>query len=367
MVNKEFFLALEELESKQKITKEKFIEYLESGLTSAYKKEFGEAKSIEIRLNPERNIIRVFAYKTVVSEENLFDPDKEITLEEAKAIKSSYKIGDHVYEELSTKLFMRTSASVAKNVIKQKLNDVTKTQIKDEMSDKEGEIISAIVRRIENDNVYVEILSTLMEGVLSSADQIKGEVYNVGDIIKVFVKKLRDGKRGDMQVMVSRSHPAFVQKLFEIEVPEIKSGLVKIEKVVREAGFRTKIAVRSDDPNIEPVGACIGPKGSRINNIVKELNGERIDVIAWCSDPLKYIERAISPAKVAMIQVNDDQKIARVIVNDNMLSLAIGKQGQNARLAAKLTDYKIDIKPYSAIDPDAAAMNNDDNDTGDII
>ena len=348
MTNKEFFLALEQLEKEKKISKEVFISSLESGLSSAYKRETGVAMPVMIKLNPERNVIRVFAYQTVVEE--VEDEDKEISLADAKRIKNSYKVGDlAIIAELSPKLFTRIAAQTAKQVIMQRLNDVTKAQIKDEMTDKEGEILSAVVRRVEGNNVYVEILSTMMEGVLSQTDQIRSETYKVGDVIKVYIKKLRDSSSGNIQVMVSRSHPLFVEKLFEMEVPEIKSGLVIIKKVVREAGYRSKIAVYSDDPNVDAVGACIGPKGSRINNIVRELGGERIDIIPWCADPLEFIARAISPAKAAMVQVNDDEKSARVIVNDNMLSLAIGKEGQNARLAARLTEWKIDIKPYSAI------------------
>ena len=347
MTNKEFFLALDQLEKEKKISKEVFISSLESGLSSAYKRETGIAKSILIKLNPEKNTIRVFAYQIVVEE--VVDEDKEISLADAKRIKNSYKVGDMVTEELSPKLFTRVAAQTAKQVIMQRLNDVTKAQIKDEMTDKEGEILSAVIRRVEGNNVYVEILSTMMEGVLTQSDQIRSETYKVGDVIKVYIKKLRDNASGNIQVMVSRSHPLFVEKLFEMEVPEIKSGLVTIKKVVREAGYRSKIAVYSEDPNVDAVGACIGPKGSRINNIVRELGGERIDIIPWCADPLEFIARAISPAKAAMVQVNDEEKSARVLVNDNMLSLAIGKEGQNARLAARLTEWKIDIKPYSSI------------------
>ncbi len=368
MTNKEFFLALDELEKEKKISKDVFIAALESGLSSAYKKETGEAKPVMIKLTPERNVIRAFAYQTVVEE--VEDPDKEISLEDAKEIKGSYKVGDMIMTELSPKLFTRIAAQTAKQVIIQKLNDVSKAQIRDEMTDKEGEILSAVVRRIEGNNVYVEILSTMMEGVLSQSDQIRTETYKVGDVIKVYIKKLRDSLSGNLQVMVSRSHPMFVEKLFEMEVPEIKSGLVTVKKIVREAGFRTKIAVYSEDSNVDAVGACIGPKGSRINVIVKELNGERIDVIPWCSEPLEFIARAISPAKVAMVQVNDDEKSARVIVNDNMLSLAIGKEGQNARLAARLTEWKIDIKPYSSVvgeDEETETADNGGNDGGDTI
>lgn len=358
MINKEFFLALDALEKERKINKDTFIASLEAGISSAYKKESGDSRHIEVRLNPVKNEIRVFAYQNVVEE--VEDADKEISLEDAKLKKSTYKIGDKIKEELSPKHFTRIAAQTAKQVVVQRLTDIKKEQIFDEMNEKEGEILSAIIRRVEGGSVYVEILSTQMEGVLSPSDQIRTEKYVPGNMIKVYVKKLKVSNYGT-QVMVSRSNTGFVRRLFEMEVPEVKSGLVSVKKIVREAGFRTKIAVYSEDPNVDAVGACIGPKGSRINVIVGELNGERVDVINWCSDPLEFIARAISPAKAVMVQVNDEERSARVIVNDSMLSLAIGREGQNARLAARLTDWKIDVKPYSSV------MDTVDLPEGDII
>lgn len=346
MINKEFFVALDEFEKQNKVDKQVFIESLESGLASAYKKEYGDSRAIEVRLAPEQSKIRVFAYRTVVDE--VLDEEKEISLAEAKEIKSSYKVGDVVSQEITPKTLSRIAAQTAIQVIQQRLNDIKKEQIFDEMSKKEGEIVNAIVRRVENNNVYVEIMPNQMEGVLLASEQISGEKYNVNDIIKVLVRRLTTNTRSP-QVVVSRSHPDFVRRLFELDIPEIRSGLVTIKRIVREAGARTKIAVYSDDPNVDAVGACIGAKGSRINAIVGELNGERVDVINWCADPLEFIARAISPAKAVQVHVNDDEHSARVIVNDNMLSLAIGRQGQNARLAAKLTEWKIDVKPYSSI------------------
>lgn len=346
MINKEFFAALDALEKERKIDKETFLSSLEAGISSAYKKETGDSRYIEVRLNPLKNEIRVFAYQIVAEE--ITDNEKEISLEDAKKKKASYKVGDRVTEELSPKQFTRIAAQTAKQVVVQRLTDVKKEQIFEEMNEKEGEILSAIIRRVEGGNVYVEILSTQMEGVLNASDQIRTEKYVPGSMIKVYVKKLKVSSYGT-QVMVSRSNTGFVRRLFEMEVPEIKSGLVTIKKIVREAGFRTKIAVYSEDANIDAVGACIGPKGSRINVIVGELNGERVDVISWCSDPLEFIARAISPAKAVMVQVNDEERSARVIVNDSMLSLAIGREGQNARLAARLTEWKIDVKPYSSV------------------
>ncbi len=346
MINKDFFAALDELERTRKIDKGDFIASLEAGLASAYKKENATSAAIEVKLDPEHAKIRVFAYKTIVEE--VADDEKEISLEEARKIKPSYKIGDTISQEIMPKNLSRIAVHTAKQVIMQRLTDIKKDQIFAEMNEKSGEIVNAIVRKIEPNSVYVEILPTQMEGIMPISEQIRNERYNVGDMIKVLVRRITTNNRTP-QVIVSRAHPDFVRRLFELDVPEVKSGLVTIKKIVREAGFRTKIAVSSDDPNVDPVGACIGPRGSRINVIVQELNGERIDVINWCADAPEFIARAISPAKAVQVHVNDEEHSARVIVNDNMLSLAIGREGQNARLAAKLTEWKIDVKPYSSI------------------
>lgn len=226
------------------------------------------------------------------------------------------------------------------------------------MSQRTGEILSAIVRRKEGNTVYVEITGTQMEGVMMQQDQVPTETYNVNDVIKVYVKKIRDGAHG-AQVIVSRSSAGFVRRLFEMEVPEIKAGLVKINSIVREAGFRTKLAVSSEDPNVDAVGSCIGNKGVRVNAVVAELGGEKIDVIEYCEDPIEYIARALSPAQVLMVSINEEEKNAKVIVPDEKLSLAIGRSGQNARLAAKLTGWKIDVKPYSTLNQDAEEQKED--------
>ena len=219
------------------------------------------------------------------------------------------------------------------------------------MSEKQGEILNAVIRRKEGTTVYVEISGTQMEGVMMQSDQVPTETYNVGDVVKVYIKKIRDTIRGGAQVVVSRSSAGFVRRLFELEVPEIKAGLVKIMSIVREGGFRTKLAVYSEDPNVDAVGACIGNKGVRVNAIVAELGGEKIDVVEWCADPIEYIARALSPAQVLMVSINEEEKNAKVVVPDEKLSLAIGRNGQNARLAAKLTGWKIDVKPYSSVMP----------------
>ena len=347
MVNKDFFDAIDALEYEKHVSKEKLIESLEAGLASAYKKETGESRPVMVKLDDTKNSIKVYAYRTVVAE--IVDEEKEILPEDAKKIKSSYKLGDKVLEDVTPKNFSRIAAQTAKQVIMQRLNDATRDAVYSEMREKEGEIMTAVVRRKEGDTVYVEMTGSQLEGVLGPQDQIKGEVLNVNDVIKVYVKRVRTSAYSGTQVMVSRSSAGFVRRLFELEVPEIRSGLVQIKNIVREAGYRTKIAVYSEDSNIDAIGSCIGNKGVRVNAIVNELAGEKIDVIQWCVDPLEFVARSLSPAQVKMVQINELEKSAKVIVADDKLSLAIGKQGQNARLAAKLTGWKIDVKPYSSI------------------
>ncbi len=348
MVNKDFFKALDDLEAERKINKETFIATLETALTSAYKKMYGEAKSAMVKLYPERNTIRIFSYKTVV--ENVEDPDKEISLEEARQIKKSYKVGDIVSVEETTKDFGRIAAQTAKQVVMQKLREMERQQAADELSEKEDELLTTVVKRIDDDIVYVQIAGTHTEGVLMKNDQIPGDKFQVGDRVKVYVKKIKDSFRGP-QVQVSRSNIGFVRKLFELEIPEIASGDVKIKNIAREAGIRTKVAVQATRPNLDPVGACVGNRGARINTIVNELNGEKIDLVEYSDDPLEYIARALSPAKVLSVETNDSLNMSQVIVPDDKLSLAIGKGGVNVRLAAKLTGWKIDVKPESYVKP----------------
>ena len=250
MQNKDFFSALDALDKEKKINKDLFVESLEAGIASAYKKERGEARYIEVQLTPARSTIRVFTYKLVVDE--VEDPEKELTLEEAQAIRPSYKVGDRVIEEeLSPKMFTRIAAQTAKQVIMQRINDACRTMAESEMTEKSGEIVTAIIRRIDSGNVYVEMSGTQMEGIMMPSDQIRGERYKVNDVIKVYVKAVRSSLHGNSQVVVSRGCVGFVKRLFEIEVPEIKSGLVEIKKIVREAGYRTKMAVYSDDPSLD--------------------------------------------------------------------------------------------------------------------
>ena len=346
MINfKDFFLALEQLEKEKKINREFFISALESALTSAYKKNFGEARSATVKLNPEKGTIKVLAYKTVVDE--VEDPDKQISLEEAKQIKSSYQVGDIISEEVTPKSFGRIAAQTARQVVMQRLREAERDNLSAELNAKGDQLTTAIVRRKDANNVYVELSGTETEGVLGEKDIIPGEKLEIGDRIKVHIKRVRDNGFG-AEVQVSRTTPAFVRKLFEIEVPELTNGEVEIKSIAREAGNRTKLSVYSADPNIDPVGACVGAHGARINAVIDELHGEKIDVVRYSDDVFEYIANALSPADVVSVELNNETKSSRVIVPDNKLSLAIGKEGCNVRLAARLTGWKIDVKSESS-------------------
>ena len=344
MISKDFFEALEDFEVERKIKKEVFISALEQALTSAYKRNYGEAKSAVVKLNPEKHTIKIYSYKTVVDE--VVDPDKEISLEEAKQIKSSYKLGSQVETEEAPKDFGRIAAQTAKQVVMQKIREAEKEVTLKEVAEKEDQLVTGVVKRIDGNNVFIEIGAT--EAILGEKDQIPGERYNIGDRVKVYVKKIPDDFHGTL-IQVSRSHINFVRCLFALEVPEIDNGEIEIKSISREAGYRTKIAVYSKNKNLDIIGACVGNKGMRINSIVSELGGEKIDIIEYSDNLLEYIARALSPAKVSSVEmINEGQ--ARAVVPDEVLSLAIGKQGQNVRLAARLVHCKIDVKPESKME-----------------
>lgn len=345
MINREFFAALDELEKEKRLNKEMLLSSLEVGLASAYKKENGESRTVKVKLYPEKGKIEYFAYQTVVETEP--EDESELSLEEAREIKPDAEIGDIIGEDVTPNKLSRIAAQTAKQVIMQKINEAVREQIAAEMNEKEGELVTAVIRKIDNNVVYVEIVGSQMEGVLATNDQIFGEKYEINSRIRVYVKKVKESHSG-AQVMVSRSNAGLVKKLFELEVPEIRSGLVKIKNAVREAGNRTKIAVYSDDPNLDALAACVGQRGVRVNAVVSELNGEKVDIILYTPNIADYIARALSPAKPIMVKLSDDQKHADVIVSDDKLSLAIGKGGMNARLAARLTGVKIDIKTLSS-------------------
>ncbi len=344
MINKDFFVALDDLEKEKKIKKEFFLSALESALTSAYKKNFGEAKSASVKLNPEKNTIKVYSYKTIV--EQVTDSDKEISLEEARKIKKSYEVGDIISEEVTPKEFGRIAAQIARQVVMQKLKEAEFQTAMDEISGKQNEIVTTQVKRVENGIVYLEIPGNQMEGVLTKNDQIPGETYLTGDRVKVFVKTIKEGTKTPF-IQVNRNSNVFLKKLLELEIPEIKSGDVVIKSIAREPGYRAKVSVEATSPNIDPIGACIGNKGIRINEIIKELNGEKIDVVEYSDNAFEYIARALSPAKITTIYSLEGQNHARAVVPDDKLSLAIGRNGQNVRLAARLTGWRIDVKSES--------------------
>ncbi len=346
MINKDFFQALDDLQTEKKIDKEAFLQTLETALTSAYKKMYGEAKSAMVKLNPEKNTIKIYSYKTIVDQ--VEDPDKEISLSEARLIKKSFKIGDIVQTEESTKDFGRIAAQTAKQVVMQKLKEMERQNALAELSEKEDELLTTIVKRIDNGTVYVQISNSHTEGVMLPNDQIPGEKFNVGDRVKVYVKKIKDSFKGT-QIQVTRSNIGFVRKLFELEIPEVANGDIVIKNISRDPGNRTKVSVYASKQNIDPIGTCVGFHGQRIDTIVSELNGEKIDLIEYTEDPLEYIARALSPAQVLSVETNESLKASRVIVPDDKLSLAIGKNGQNVRLAARLTGWKIEVKPESSV------------------
>ncbi len=345
MVNKDFFAALADLEREKGIGEEAFLEALSGALASAYKKQyFGDAVNVEVRLNPEKNTIRFYLTQTVVDSEE--PQDGEITLEEARLKKKSAKVGDVLSEEFVPKDFSRIAAQTAKQVILQKIHETERDNTLSEFSDKEGELMSGLVRKVDMRSVSIELGKGQIEGLMMPQDQVPGERYLVGDKIKVYVKRVRNGGR-NAQVLVSRAAPGLVKRLFEEEVPEIKQGVVLVKSVAREPGHRTKIAIATEDARVDAVGACVGNKGACVNAVVTELGGEKIDIILWSENPLEFIAKALSPATVVSVtQIGD--KAAVAVVPDDKLSLAIGRDGQNARLAARLTGWKIDVKSESA-------------------
>jgi N utilization substance protein A len=341
-MNTEFIEALEEIEKTKGITKDAILDALEAALISSYKKNFGTAQNVEVIINRENGEIKVFAKKTVV--EKVTNPSLEISLEESKKIDDKYELGDTVMLEVTPKNFGRIAAQTAKQVVIQRIKDAEREVIYNEFINRENEIITGMVQRISKNNVYIDLGKT--EGILPPAEQIEGETYKQGDRLKLYVLEVKKTTKGP-QIILSRSHPGLIKRLFELEVPEIQEGIVEIYAISREAGSRTKIAVYSKDPNVEPVGACVGIKGSRVKAIVDELNGEKIDIIVWSKDIKEFIANSLSPSSVTKVEIDEKNKSALVVVPDYQLSLAIGKEGQNARLAAKLTNWKIDIKSES--------------------
>ena len=342
MDSAEFMQALNEIVKEKGIDKEVIFEAIESSLVSACKKNFGTSQNIKVVMDRETGNIDVYAQREVVEE--VEDPKLQIRLEEAHVLNPSYKLGDMVDFVVTPKNFGRISAQTAKQVVVQKFREAEREILYNQYITKEKEIVIGIVQRIEKKNVIVQIGK--IDAILAPNEQIPGEQYKFMDRIKVYVVEVKQTTKGP-QIYVSRTHPELVKRLFEQEVPEVFDGTVEIKSIAREAGSRTKIAVYSKDPNVDAVGACVGINGCRVNIIVSELGGEKIDIINWSEDPKEFIAAALSPSKVVAVAINPNEQSARIVVPDQQLSLAIGKEGQNARLSAKLTGWRIDIKSES--------------------
>ena len=338
-MNTELLEALTILEKEKNISKEVLMEAIEQSLIQACKNHFGKADNVHVTIDHETCEFSVYADKTVV--EVVEDPVMEISLSNAKMMDSKYELGDIVQVPIQSKQFGRIATQNAKNVILQKIREEERKVLYDEYFQKEKDVVTGVVQRYMGKNVSVNLGK--VDAILSENEQVKGEVYKPTERIKVYVLEVKDSPKGP-KIMVSRTHPELVKRLFEAEVTEVKDGIVEIKSIAREAGSRTKIAVWSNDPDVDAVGACVGMNGARVNTIVEELRGEKIDIISWNENPALLIENALSPAKVITVLADPDEKTALVIVPDYQLSLAIGKEGQNARLAARLTGFKIDIK-----------------------
>ena len=338
-MNTELLEALTILEKEKNISKEVLMEAIEQSLIQACKNHFGKADNVHVTIDHETCEFSVYADKTVV--EVVEDPVMEISLSNAKMMDSKYELGDIVQVPIQSKQFGRIATQNAKNVILQKIREEERKVLYDEYFQKEKDVVTGVVQRYMGKNVSVNLGK--VDAILSENEQVKGEVYKPTERIKVYVLEVKDSPKGP-KIMVSRTHPELVKRLFEAEVTEVKDGIVEIKSIAREAGSRTKIAVWSNDPDVDAVGACVGMNGARVNTIVEELRGEKIDIISWNENPALLIENALSPAKVITVLADPDEKTALVIVPDYQLSLAIGKEGRNARLAARLTGFKIDIK-----------------------
>lgn len=336
-MSKELVGALKALEEKG-ISREIIIDAIEAALINAYKKNYDQA-NVRVDLNLDRGTMHLYSRKDVV--EVVEDDRLQISLEDAQVINPSYELGDIVEEEEIPRDFGRIAATTAKQIVTQRFREAERGLIYDEFVDRADDIINGVVERLDARNIYVGIGK--VEAVLLPNEQIQGETYGPHDRIKVYITKVERSSKGP-QVFVSRTHPGLLRRLFELEVPEIFEGTVEIKSIAREAGDRSKISVIAHNPDVDPVGACVGPKGARVQTIVNELNGEKIDIVEWSEDPVQFVANALSPSKVLDVQVNEEEKSTLVVVPDYQLSLAIGKRGQNARLAAKLTGWKIDIK-----------------------
>lgn len=341
-MNAEFMIAIEELEKEKDISKDILIEAIESALVSAYKKNYGTSQNVRVSIDRETGDIDILMRKDIVEE--VEDDLCEISLEEAREIDQRYEIGDVIEYQVTPKDFGRIAAQTAKQVVVQRIREAERGMVYDDYIQKQGEIITGTVQRFSNDTMFISMGKT--EGMLSPNEQVRGEHFEINERLKLYIMDVRKTNKGP-QVYLSRSHPGLVKKLFELEVPEIQDNVVEIKNIAREAGSRTKIAVYTADPNVDPVGACVGPRGVRVQAVVDELFGEKIDIIPWSDVPEELISNVLAPAKVEKVTIDEEEKSATVIVPDYQLSLAIGKEGQNVRLAAKLSGWKIDIKSHS--------------------
>jgi transcription termination/antitermination protein NusA len=338
-MSSELLDALTLLEKEKGISSDVLIEAIEAALISAYKRNFNQAQNVRVDLNLENGSMRVFARKDVVDE--VYDSRLEISVEEARLINPNYQVNDVLEIEVTPKDFGRIAAQTAKQVVTQRVREAERGVIYSEFMDREDDIMTGIVQRIDSKFIYVSLGK--IEALLPANEQMPNEKYKPHDRIKVYITKVEKTTKGP-QIFVSRTHPGLLKRLFEIEVPEIYDGTVEIRSVAREAGDRSKISVHSDNEEVDPVGSCVGPKGQRVQAIVNELKGEKVDIVRWSADPVVFVANALSPSKVLDVMVNEAEKATTVVVPDYQLSLAIGKRGQNARLAAKLTGWKIDIK-----------------------
>ena len=341
--NKELILALDELEKEKGMNKEYLLEAIETALVTAYKRNFDALENVKVLMDKQTGATHVYSVKEVM--ENAKDDALEISLEQARKINPEINIGEQVDVEIVPKDFGRIAAQTAKQVIIQKLREAERNLNFNEYNERKGEIVSGIIQKADNSIVVMDLGK--LEGIMAKKEQIPTENYAVNQKIKGYVLDVERGAKGAPHVIVSRSHPDFVRKLLELEIPEIYEGLIEVKSVSRDPGYRSKVAVYSTNPNIDPVGSCVGLKGIRIQNIINELNGEKIDVIEWNEDPAVFIAAALLPAQVMAVDIKQEERFAQIIVADDQLSLAIGKSGQNARLAAKLTNWKIDIKSES--------------------
>lgn len=344
-MNKDFFEALSMLEREKGISAEYLLSKIENAVKIAVRRDFGGKDNVICDIDPEKQIFNVYIRKIVVEE--ITNPDMEMLLSEAQNYNPRAKIGDEVDIKLETKNFGRIAAQTAKHVIRQGIREGERGQIFQELQSRNQELVSALVLKIDNKTGNAVLEIGRAEAVLPKSEQVEGEILREGDRVKVYIVDVRDTEKG-LKAMISRTHPGLVKRLFEMEVPEIYDGVVEIKSISREAGSRTKIAVHSNDENVDSVGACIGPRGARVNKIVDELGGEKIDIIKFSEVPSEFIAAALAPADVLSVEIDsEDSRTCHVIVPDSQLSLAIGNRGQNARLAAKLTGWKIDIRPES--------------------